>query len=228
MMKPLVNQRSKIWIVEDDTSACFLFEEALSTRFDVEFTKSAEEFQALVRNNQTLPHLVIADLRLPDNYLLDILADRKNLWPLPDNVPIIVVSGVDDAEVVRKCFEYGAVDYITKPFSHNELLVKIERMLAGGSNQPFYLDHISLCVRLPDRRISEPLTSKEFQIMALLAEGKEAGVKRRHFIQAIWGDAKVSDKVFDVHLFNLRRKLSALGISIRFANPNRYFVETEA
>jgi DNA-binding response OmpR family regulator len=69
---------------------------------------------------------------------------------------------------------------------------------------------------------SAPLTSKEFQIVVLLQKATDHRLSRSDLVHGIWGQQKVSNNSLDVHLFNVRKKLSPLGLEIVFRPPNFY------
>ncbi len=215
-----------IWVLEDDPGSRFVYAEVLSLRYNLTQFPTIKDFSSALRQarrSETLPDLVVADLRLPDESFLTFM-DGVEGRELMTEIPFIVVSSVDDIDALRFCFNHGAVDYITKPFGRSELVVKVERFFSnsGGIND-VVVDLTTLSVVFSKVR-SESLTSKEFQIMSLLQQNGSRGLSRSDIIGAVWGQVKVSSKAFDVHLFNLRRKLAPLGIEIRFSEIGGYFL----
>jgi DNA-binding response OmpR family regulator len=141
---------------------------------------------------------------------------------------------LDDLDIQRSCFKDGALDYISKPFRKNDLIIKIERLLMNPvasrvaptrveSTHELVLDSESLRVKLGNTK-GEQLTAKELQIFSLLFQAKGQPLSREEVKVKVWGNISVSPKTFDVHLFHLRKKLKALGIEIRFNPVGGYFL----
>lgn len=182
-------------------------------------------FTESIRKGGQLPNLIIADIRLSDGSFLSFFSSKESKEIL--SIPCLVVSSVDDADVIRLCYDRGKSDYITKPFGKAELIVKIERMLAGKKPQrpsgdlDLDIDYASLTVVNEGLR-SESLTSKEFQIISALSESQNQSLVRTHLMTKVWGEISVQSKTLDVHLYNLRQKLEPIGLEIRYVAPHKY------
>lgn len=215
-----------LWILEDDPSARMIYEEMLEMRYHLRFFESLESFRNGL-NSVPLPHLCIADLRLSDGNFLNFLQEQpKNL---SFRIPFLVVSVLDDLDILRACFKDGALDYLSKPFRKNELIVKIERFMETPSASrkiptlDLVLDPESLQVKIGNHD-GVQLTAKELQIFSLLSQAAGQPLSRQEVKLKVWGDINVSPKTFDVHLFHLRRKLRNLGIEIKFSPLDGYFL----
>jgi len=223
-MKP----RTKIWVIEDDPGIQFLYQEILELNYDISIFGTVTEFQLAIAKDGEGPNLIIADLRLPDaNFLSLIQEDTKRLWK--SAVPYLVVSSLDDMDAIRICFNSGASDYIYKPFGKNELLLKIERILAENTvRKP--LDHLSIdskTFKVSNGKLSVSLTTKEFQIISLLYNSKNLTVNRSEMMTKIWNTTDNGSKTLDVHLHNLRRKIQPLGLKIVHRHPYEYFLTSD-
>ncbi len=212
-------RKPTLWILEDESALQFVYAEILENEYDLQFFSSLESFRKSAATDSSGCDLLVADLRLQDGNFLDFLAspDAHQLV----RCPFIVVSSLDHQQTLRQCFNEGALDYLTKPFTAAELVVKVERLLqqrksasskdengAGGIE----LDAAKLRVKwgTQDAR----LTAKELQIFSILHTAVGTAVSRRRLQAEVWGDAKVSHKSLDVHIFHLRRKLEKLGLQI--------------
>lgn len=225
-----------LWILEDDPSAIFIYEDILKLRYQTEVFRTLDLFVEALKIADGMPDLLISDLRLGEQSFLDFLNSEESLELL--KMPFIVVSGLDDVDVLRLCFKEGAVDYITKPFMKNELLVKIERLLQRSSDQmsigqvssaSSFLDGVIVLdpyaqtlKRSPDVIVN--LTSKELLIYSLLNTATQKGesISRRELTELIWGSLSVSSKSLDVHLFHLRKKLKVLCIQLVYKDGCGY------
>lgn len=132
---------------------------------------------------------------------------------------------------MRLCFSKGASDYLTKPFAKSELIIKVERLFAQSeqSSKPYQgllIDPVSLTVSC-GTMTSVPLTTKELQIVTVIHQSQNYTVSRDDLVNRIWGKFKVSNNTLDVHIYNLRKKLTPLGLGINFTPPNLYFLSGE-
>lgn len=223
-----MDARKSIWILEDDGGSRFVYQEILGSRYHLSFFESISALRSglSVRKSEAFD-LLIADLKLPDQTFLEFLdssgIDKKRISPF------LVVSSHDDIELLRDCFSKGAVDYLTKPYGRAELLYKVEKVLSRRDRsseieEELAVDSTSLTVRRGGAQ-SEPLTSKEFQIISALCQAPQRAMSREDLIFAVWGGVTVTPKAFDVHLFNLRKKVKSLGVEIVYCSPNQYGLE---
>jgi DNA-binding response OmpR family regulator len=203
-----------IWIIEEDSHTHSVYRNALEKHFRILLFSDFKSFETALQKSPHPPHLIIAELRSRDDFIF------KNLSTLPKSMnwaPFVVVSALDDADALRACFENGAVDHIVKPLRGNELLAKVEKAMERLSSS-FDLDPSSLTV-WNHRKRSEILTPKEFQIMAVISGANGRQVTREQLIRKIWDNFIVSEKTFDVHLSNLRKKIRSVELEIRYTAP---------
>jgi len=219
-----MQQNKRIWILEDDPGSQFVYSEILEIRYEIKLFSTLKSFTAAIGDSSLAPpDLVIADIRLPDDSFLNFINQSSGSLPFR----FIVVSSLDDLDALRLCFRHGAVDYITKPFGKSEIIVKVEKIFEAEPTSPgrgeFQVDSKSFTVAKGPLR-SAALTVKEFQIITALAEAPERTLDRSMIIGKIWGDINVSQKTLDVHLVNLRRKLSVVGVDICHRPPHDYYL----
>jgi DNA-binding response OmpR family regulator len=223
----LETNRETIWIVEDQLEAQFIYREILSPQYSLRFFERIETFlifsQARISRKsikEEIPKIIIADLKLPDGSFLDFM--KQNDFTPHLAYPLIVVSSVDDLDTLRSCFHEGALDYLTKPFSKSELLVRIERILIKNLKcSAIQLDNEKLQIRTTRPGVAQ-LTLKELQIFSILKRTINVRVSRQQIQQSVWGDTKVGGKTLDVHLFNIRKKIHKLGLQIDHAEPDGF------
>jgi DNA-binding response OmpR family regulator len=119
----------EILVVEDDTD--------VQPLLTYTFEKEGYEVTAYDDGEPALSYLeegarpvcIILDLMMPGIDGLEVLERRKDIEGVED-IPVIVLTGWDADEAVEQAFDRGAEDYITKPFSPNELLMRVQRLLA--------------------------------------------------------------------------------------------------
>lgn len=217
----LVKSNAAIWAIEDDPGIQLVIEEILAPAFQLRLFSRVEEFRAALESAPTgTVDLIIADLMLPERSFLSLMKSGDN-QRLQD-VPVIVVSSVQDLETLRFCFQFGVKDYITKPFQSSELIAKIERALGPASSDArIVLDDATKTVHRMSKR-SDPLTTREFDILSAIHGASNQSLSRKDLLHTVWGAARLSAKALDVHLVNLRRKIQPLGLDVRFRRPDQF------
>ena len=161
------------------------------------------------------PDLILLDLMLPD---MDGLSICRQVTE-QRRAPIIIVSAKNDQVDKIIGLEYGADDYITKPFDIREVLLRIQSVLRrGGAASPrsgpsdvLSLGDLTLTrskheVQKGGVRIE--LTPKEFDLLAILLENKGKVLSRAELLEKVWEFAYIGDtRTVDIHIQRLRRKL---------------------
>jgi len=218
-----VRSLHSLWIVEDDEGSCFVYDEVLSGDYELTFFNDLSSFENALIHADGLPDLAIVDLQLPDGSFLSFIQRQTQAKDEKKLPPYIVVSSLDDVEALRTCYEKGALDYITKPFGRSVLTVKIYRLLSlqGEELGGVRIDALQRTVRFSNSATSV-MTSKEIQIMSLLSQAYDMTMSRNELVERIWGNLRVASKTLDVHLSNIRKKLTPLGADIRFVQPNAF------
>ena len=170
-----------------------------------------------------VPDLIILDLMLPDADGMEIC---KNLKKRNDysSIPIIMLTAKGDETDRILGLEFGADDYVTKPFSPRELVARVKAVLRrqqkfdefgkyeiGGM---LIVDVDKHEVTVEGQKIE--LTSTEFRILKLFVSNKSKVFSRYNILDYLWGDEKiVLDRTIDVHIKNLREKLNKAGSFIK-------------
>lgn len=203
----------RLLVVEDD--------EAIATPLVEGLRREGFEVQRVGTGREALeapePDMVLLDLRLPDVDGYEVARELRSR----SRVPIIMVTARGE-EVDRVVgLELGADDYLVKPFGMRELIARIHavmRRVEAGPEQPRTLEAGPLAVDLRARRATVdgrevPLTPKEFEVLALLAEDPGAAVDRRRILREVWGTTWYGpSKAIDMHISALRKKLGDPGL----------------
>ncbi|MGH7953680.1 MAG: response regulator [Limisphaerales bacterium] len=206
--------KTKILIVDDEPDAIELLEFNLK-QAGFEVVAAEDGAEALRKAKSSTPALVVLDVMLPE---LDGLEVCKLLRrdPATTALPIIMLTA-KAAELDRVLgLELGADDYITKPFSPRELILRIKKILERGksvSKKVERLDIGGLRIDVPRHQASWrgkeiPLTATEFKLLALLAERRGRVQSRDQLLRDVWEyDSLIDTRTVDTHMRRLREKL---------------------
>lgn len=208
--------RQRILVVEDDPAVRNLVTTALGLHgYDVEKAETGElaVMEAASRN----PDLIMLDLGLPDIDGVEVISKIRG-WSA---VPIIVISArTEDSDKIG-ALDAGADDYLTKPFSVEELLARVRASLrrsgmagAGAAesstfdNGPLHIDFAAGCATLAGEELQ--LTPTEYKLLALLAKNVGKVLTHTFITHEIWGTSWDSDIAsLRVFMRTLRKKIEA-------------------
>lgn len=203
----------RILVVDDEESILKIVHYALSQAgYEVHTASDAAGGEFIF--SQIRPDLVILDVMLPGKSGLDVARDLR----AHSSIPIIMLSARGD-EVDRILgLEFGADDYVTKPFSPRELVSRVKAILRRASMDPdekacitvgdMQIDTLSRQVKLADEPVH--LTSSEYGILLHLARHPGTAFSRQAILTALWDESPVGDeRAIDVHIHNIREKLEA-------------------
>jgi DNA-binding response OmpR family regulator len=205
--------KPKVLYVEDEIFLAKIVSETLERRgFDV--VMESDGGQAVQRYKESNPDVCILDIMLPNKDGFDIADEIRDL---NTEVPIIFLSAKSAAEDVVNGFKLGANDYIRKPFSMEELIVRIEHVLKRSSaikeedideirfgQYVFNSRRQTLTYGAEERKLSY----RESELLRLLYQNKEAIVERKDILNLLWGsDSFFNSRNLDVYITKLRNYL---------------------
>lgn len=197
-------------LVEDNNDIAFNLQILLENEsYKVNIAKTKKEAIKFISENEY--DLYILDITLPDGNGFDLYED--NLKSL--NKPTIFLTAKDEEENIIKGLEIGAEDYITKPFSFRELLVRINKILTRYKKnniikiKDITIDIDKMVVYKDKEKIN--LTSLEMKILFLLINHLDKVVTRDSIIEHIWDwtGNDVNDNTVTVYLKRIREKLNS-------------------
>ena len=198
-----------ILVVEDDKDIQELVSEILK----------AEGYKVLTAGNGLDGYQIYKDEKL-DLLILDIMMPKMDGYQLAklirkkdEKLPIIMLTALEEEYDEIKGFEIGADDYITKPFSFNVLLRRVNAILKRTKTERKEIEYKDIKLDLESYTViingkETELTNKEFDILHYLMTNKNKVVLRQTLMDNIWGwNFKGDSRVLDTHIKNLRRKL---------------------
>ena len=213
----------QILVVEDDPPIRNLIATTLKTHeYKYLLAKNGEE--AILQASSYAPDVVFLDLGLPDIDGVEIIK-RIREW---SNMPIIVISARSEDEDKIEALDAGADDYLTKPFSVEELLARLRVMqrrialLKSDSeineksvytNGRLKIDYAAGCAYIEDAELK--LTPIEYKLLCLLAQNTGKVLTHKYITQKIWGSAWDSNVAsLRVFMATLRKKLEGENASV--------------
>ncbi|MFV0554733.1 MAG: response regulator transcription factor [Mangrovibacterium sp.] len=209
------NKDTRILIVDDEQDLREILQfNLMSEGFDVEVAASAEEALQLPLEQY---HLILLDVMMGgmSGYrMADIVRSERQL-----DVPIIFLTAKTAENDLLTGFNVGGDDYITKPFSIKEVVVRIKAIAKRGvktytaKEEEKNIDFGTLSMNLDKKEITIDgeevrLTKKEFDILVLLLKNKDKFISRNDILSRIWtSDVIVTDRNVDVNIARMRKKI---------------------
>jgi DNA-binding response OmpR family regulator len=216
-MLPQRREIASLVVCEDDTATLdLLCDHLIADGFGVLPAPNASDALRLCRYNH--PDLLLLDLSLPDASGLDVLQEIRGADGVTSRfdpgLPVIVLTGRgSEADRVRG-LDFGADDYLVKPFHHQELRARIGAVLRRGPERREGPCRVGEIVVDPARRkvwVGErevTLSNKEFGLLRVLAGDPSRVFTKRELLEAVWGyRTPARTRTLDSHASRLRRKL---------------------
>lgn len=209
----------KILIIEDEPD----IRETLVYNFsregyDILSASSLLEARSQIKSNTF--SLILLDLMLPDGSGLDLCREIKS-DKYKSSIPIIILTAKDDEVDKVVGFELGADDYVTKPFSVRELILRAKAVLKRGEKESDNVEikrqfgQLSIDIESHEVFVDNVeiiLTAIEFKLLCQLIDRRGRVQSRDQLLSDVWGyTAEVTTRTVDTHIKRLREKLGSMG-----------------
>jgi two-component system, OmpR family, KDP operon response regulator KdpE len=205
-------ERSRILVVDDETQISRVLKTTLNSQgYEVKTASNGEAgFDAI---SDWLPDLLITDLSMPGMSGIDLCRAVRER----SNIPIIVLSVRGEEKIKIEALDAGADDYVTKPFSVNELLARVranlrrvivndEEVSAPIEEGVFYISAEARQVKVSGKEVH--LTPKEFDLLVFMARHPNKVLTHRVLLNAVWGSESVQQPEYlRVFINQLRKKI---------------------
>ena len=199
-------------IVEDDeTIAEFLVDNLRQDGHAVTPVATASEAVAVLRRG--VPEIALVDVSLPDGSGLDIVRMIRSGEAGSPDVGVIMVSGRSTEQDRVRAFERGVDDYVVKPFSYPELLLRtsaLETRLHGRVGSVLTVGPLTIDLAARSATVGGALLrlpSKEYELLAVLARDPHKVHMKEDLMERIWGYRNAGTRTLDSHASRLRRRL---------------------
>ena len=233
-----MSRKQTVLIVEDETDLLELIDFNLQQAgYQTVLAKTGAEALNAARTHK--PDVILLDLMLPDLQGSDVCRVLR-ADPATEATPIIMVTAKGD-EIDRVVgFELGADDYVSKPFSPRELVLRVRAMLrrapaatsGGPSSDVLELGALTIDVGAHEARISGAvleLTALEFRLLQTLVSRAGRVQSRNQLLDDVWDDVSVTQRTVDTHVKRLRDKLGSeskriqtvRGVGYRFVKESK-------
>lgn len=217
-----------VLVVEDEQDVADLLRYNL-TRAGFQVSLADNGLTALERARTTRPNVIVLDLMLPEmpgeTVCRTLKADDSTA-----GIPIIMLTAKAQPDERIQGFELGADDYVTKPFSPKEIVLRVQALLRRMQTAEksvvlkvdgFEVDKGSFEIRLDGKRLD--LTTTEFKLLALLIERRGRTQPRDTLLFDVWGYQNVIDtRTVDTHMRRLRGKLGAHAVRLETVRGEGY------
>ena len=220
--------KERILIIEDETAIQTILAELLTDAgYDVE--AAGDGVEGITKFKEQEYSLVLLDIMMPkiSGYAVCEMIRRES------DVPVIMLTALDEEEAQIKAFELKVDDYITKPFSVKLVLLRVEAVLrrmkekesseheAILGSQNIRMDRTSRKVSVYGKEVA--LTHKEYELLELFMLHPGQVFSREHLLDRVWGyEIACEEKTVNIHIMNLRKKLgidvieTVRGVGYRF------------
>ena len=211
----------RILVVDDEDDLCEILKFNLEMEgYKVDTANSAEEALKL---DLTQYNLLLLDVMMGEisgfKMARMLKADKDTV-----NIPIIFITAKDTENDTITGFNLGADDYISKPFSLREVIMRVKAVLRRTANlqlkESDELRYKELVINVPQKKVTIDgeeisLTKKEFEILLLLLQNAGRVFSREDILSKVWNDeVYVLDRTIDVNITRLRKKIGEYGKNI--------------
>ncbi|TSA37602.1 MAG: response regulator [Verrucomicrobiaceae bacterium] len=203
-----------VLVVEDEADVVDLLRYNLERAdFEVQIAMTGDLGLAMAREKR--PDLIVLDLMLPGMNGHEVCRALKG-DPNTEIIPIVMLTAKGEPNERVKGLELGADDYVTKPFSPRELVLRVQALLKRHRLVPrteivevagIYLNKTNFEARLDGKRFN--LTTTEFKLLSLMLERRGRTLTRETLLSDVWGyqNAAIDTRTVDTHMRRLREKL---------------------
>ncbi|HOE16010.1 MAG TPA: response regulator transcription factor [Syntrophorhabdaceae bacterium] len=202
----------KVLLVEDESKVAHFISKGLEEEgYSVDVAQDGKKGLDLV--SASAYDIVLLDLMIPEIDGLELL---KRMRTSGIDLPVLIITAKSSKEDVVKGLDTGSDDYLTKPFSFDELLARIRALLRRSrKTEQLLLEYRDITLNPYTRRLNiaskeAELTEKEFLIMEYLLKNSEKPLTRKEIAEYVWQNQDDSSNIVDVYVNFLRKKIESI------------------
>lgn len=203
----------RILAVDDDPVTLRLVHAALEEAgFEVAEVPSAEAAMAWIRRHG-LPHLAVVDIVMPGLDGLELCRELQKFCDLP----VIMLTSIDEKATVVRAIEEFAEDYVTKPFAPEEMVARVRRVMRRLGDNTYVQGSVTviderLAIDFPHQQAlvetqSVSLTPTETKLLHILLRNRQRTVRTDFLMRRLWPLEEVFEETLRVHVHRLRQKI---------------------
>lgn len=221
------NTLRRILVVDDDQAILRLVRDKLDSAGYEVYGAASGHLALDVIERRGIPHLAIVDINMPGMNGFQFCDALQRF----SDVPVIMLSAMDEEETIVRSISRYAEDYVTKPFSPRELLARVERVLRRMGDFAYTLDAVTrvddyLAVDFPHQRAivagqSVCLTPTETKLLYLLVRNAGRTVTSDFLLRRLWPMEEVFEDTLRVHIHRLRHKIEPVPAQPRYILTER-------
>ena len=226
--------RERVLVVDDEPDVRMLLRTNLrAAGFDV--LEAANGAEGLAMAKHEVPSVIILDLMMPEMNGIEVCRALRR-HPPTSRIPVLMLTAKTSEEDKVVGFEVGADDYVTKPFSPRELVLRVRavarRKPDQGSAKPIparagliAMDRAEMTATIGGKKLK--LTSTEFRLLELLVRRAGSIQSRDTLLSEVWGyQANLDTRTVDTHVRRLREKLGRAGRLVETVRGSGYRLNT--
>ncbi|WP_104721383.1 response regulator transcription factor [Helicobacter mesocricetorum] len=208
-----------VYVLEDEKAILEIVLYALKSQ-NIEAKGFSDFLQLQEALKQALPEILVLDCLLPGMDGFEILQKIKTN-PNTKEISVLMLTALDDEIHKVKGLDYGADDYITKPFGVMEFLARIRAILRrkNSNQEEIVFNNLNYSITKHQLKIDNKpisLTLKEFELLGLFLKNQERAFSREEILEILWGyNYGTESRTLDIHIKTLRQKLGDLGNHIK-------------
>jgi DNA-binding response OmpR family regulator len=202
----------KVLVIEDEVKVASFISKGLQEEgYIVEVAYDGKSGIDLIREAHY--DIILLDLMIPEVNGLEVLKNTR-AWGI--NTPVLIITAKSSKEDVVKGLDTGSDDYLTKPFSFEELLARIRALLRRSRKVDTHiLEYKDIVLNPYTRKLSiaskeVELTDKEYMIVEYLLKNNEKPLARKEIAEYVWQNATDSTNIVDVYVNFLRKKIESI------------------
>lgn len=226
-MNDLAPKFQRILVVDDDPAILRMVGDKLERQgYEVLTAANGKEAMAVI-SRRGLPHLAIVDLNMPEMNGFEFCRQVQSY----SDLPVIMLTAVDEEETVIRGIEQYAEDYVTKPFSPRELVARVQRVLRRMGDYAYTLAPVT---KVDDRLAVDfhyqqawvdgeaiSLTPTETKLLYILMRNAGRTVTTGFLLRRLWPLEEAIEDTLRVHVHQLRKKIQASGSEPQYISTER-------